>query len=76
MATYKIVLTVKDRFGRTKEINGGSLDVNLDNLTEEDINNIEEALPLENYVTKPELDAELNEIDERLDETYIWERMQ
>jgi hypothetical protein len=55
MATYKVKLTVKDRYGSVKHIDGGLIDVGLDGLTEKDFNDIEEILPLENYVTKEEI---------------------
>ena len=57
MATYKVWLTVKDSYGNTKEVDGGTIDVNLaESLTQEDISNIEEALPLDNYLKKSETD--------------------
>ena len=57
MATYKVWLTVKDSFGNTKEVDGGTIDVNLaESLTTEDIAHIEEALPLEEYLKKSETD--------------------
>ena len=56
MAKYKIWLTVKDRYGNTKEIDGGNIDVGLDGLTPEDIDIIEEQLPLEEYLKKSETD--------------------
>ena len=37
MAEYKIVLTVKDRYGNIKEVDGGNVDINLE---ENDIENI------------------------------------
>jgi hypothetical protein len=46
MATYKVLLTVKDRYGYTKELNGGTIEINQDRLTEEDFNQIKEALPV------------------------------
>lgn len=57
MATYKVWLTVKDSYGNTKEVDGGTIDVNLaESLTPEDISNIEEVLPLDNYLKKSEAD--------------------
>lgn len=57
MATFKVWLTVKDSYGNTKEVDGGTIDVNLaENLTQEDISHIEEALPLDNYLKKDETD--------------------
>lgn len=37
MAKYKVWLTVKDSYGKTKELDGGEVDINLD---EEDVDNI------------------------------------
>jgi hypothetical protein len=37
MAKYKVWLTVKDHFGNTKELDGGNIDINLD---EEDVETI------------------------------------
>ena len=60
MATYKVWLTVKDRYGNTKEIDGGNINIGLDELTQDEIDNIEEALPLEEYLKKSEIDTELD----------------
>ena len=57
MATYKVWLTVKDRYGNIKKIDGGEIDVGLSGLTQKDFEDIEEALPLEDFVTKAELDG-------------------
>lgn len=59
MATYKVWLTVKDKYGNTKEVDGGTINVDLATLTPDEVSNIEEALPLEDYVTKVDLDSEL-----------------
>lgn len=61
MATYKVWLTVKDNYGNTKEVDGGTINVDLDTLTKDEIDQIEEALPLEKYLKKEELPAELDE---------------
>ena len=60
MATYKVWLTVKDSYGNTKEIDGGTINVDLATLTPDEITQIEDALPLENFITKTELDTELD----------------
>lgn len=56
MAKYKIWLTVKDRYGNTKKVDGGNIDIGLDGLTDADIDNIEEKLPLDEYLKKSEID--------------------
>lgn len=56
MATYKVWLTVKDRYGNTKKVDGGNINVNLAELSAADISQIEEALPLEDYLKKSETD--------------------
>jgi hypothetical protein len=60
MATYKVWLTVKDRYGNTKEIDGGDINVGLDELTRDEVDYIEEALPLEEYLKKSEINTELD----------------
>lgn len=60
MATYKVWLTVKDGYGNTKEIDGGTIDVDLTSLTQDEIDQIEEALPLEDYIKRANLDIELD----------------
>ena len=37
MAEYKVVLTVKDRYGNVKDIDGGNIDVNLEKAEIENI---------------------------------------
>ena len=57
MATYKVWLTVKDSYGNTKEVDGGTLDISLaENLTTEEITQITEVLPLDSYLKKSEID--------------------
>lgn len=46
MATYKVWLTVKDRYGHVKELDGGNIEVSQDNLTEEDLDKIKDNLPV------------------------------
>ena len=59
MATYKVWLTVKDSYGNTKEVEGGTINVDLATLTPDELNHIEEALPLEDYIKRENLDTEL-----------------
>ena len=56
MAKYKVWLTVKDRYGNTKELPAGDIDVDFADLTQEDLDKIEGALPLDNYMKKDESD--------------------
>ena len=37
MATYKVWLTVKDSYGNTKEVDGGNINVDFNELTDADI---------------------------------------
>lgn len=46
MATYKVWLTVKDRYGKVKELDGGNIKVSQDKLTDEDLNEIKESIPV------------------------------
>ena len=55
MATYKLVLTVKDSAGKEKEIDGGTVDIDLTNLTPAEVTTITEALNLDTYTTDQEL---------------------
>lgn len=70
MAKYKVWLTVKDSYGNTKELDGGDISVNFEGFTQETMNRIEEALPLEDYLKKTEADylATDTEVGEAVDE--------
>jgi hypothetical protein len=46
MATYKVLLTVKDRYGHTKELDGGKIEINQNKLTEEELDELKESLPV------------------------------
>ena len=59
MATYKVWLTVKNSAGNTKEIDVGNINVDA-TLTPEMLSQIEEALPLEEYLKKTDIETELN----------------
>lgn len=61
MAIYKVWLTVKDSYGNTKEVDGGTINVDLTNLTPDEIANIEGALPLDDYIRRDRLDIELDD---------------
>lgn len=50
---YKVWLTVKDRYGNIKDLDGGTIGVDLD---ADVLSQIEEALPLEDYLKKSETD--------------------
>ncbi len=53
MAEFKVLLTVKDRYGNLKEIDGGTINVGL---SDQEIDRIESALPFNDYLKKSELD--------------------
>lgn len=59
MAKYNVVFTVRDKYGKDKEIDGGTVEIDLPTFTKEEITYIEEALPLENYLKKTEVPEEL-----------------
>ena len=61
MATYKVWLTVKDAYGNTKEIDGGNINIDLsvDTFSSEDIEQLGEALPFEDYLKKSNISDEL-----------------
>ena len=65
MATYRVWLTVKDSNGQTKEINAGTLNVDLDGLTEDEIAQLETALKLDTYATDVEVTETVkNDVDQ------------
>ena len=55
MAVYKVYLTVKDSYGKEKEIEAGNINVDFE-LDQDELSQIEEALPLEDYLKKTDLD--------------------
>jgi hypothetical protein len=75
MAKYKVYFTVKDNYGKTKEVEGGTidLDVGFTDLDQREVDYLEEALPLENYLKKSEISAEL---DEYATDTEVGEAIQ
>lgn len=46
MPTYKVWLTVKDRYGQIKELDGGNIHIQQNGLSEEDLNEIKGTLPV------------------------------
>ena len=46
MAKYKVMLTVKDRYGATKELDAGIIGVNQEGLTEDDLNKLKKEIPV------------------------------
>jgi hypothetical protein len=44
MATYKVWLTVKDSYGNTKEVDGGTINVNLAEMSTADIDQVAQKL--------------------------------
>mgnify|MGYP003304415999 CR=1 FL=1 len=55
MATYRLWLTIKDSSGKTKEIDGGTVNIDLTKLTDAEANTVAVALDLESYATDKEL---------------------
>lgn len=53
MAEFKVVLTVKDRYGNIKEVDGGTINVGL---TDAELDRIEATLPFDDYLKKSEID--------------------
>ncbi len=60
MATYRVWLKVKDGYGNIKELDGGTINVDLATLTPDEVDHIEDALPLQNYIKRENLDTELD----------------
>ncbi len=46
MAKYKVMLTVKDRYGITKELDAGTIGVDRENLTEEELDKLKNNIPV------------------------------
>jgi hypothetical protein len=61
MATYKVWLTVKDRYGKTKELDSGTIDVALNDLTPEEVAALDK-----HYATDTELTTAIKENNEIL----------
>lgn len=57
MATYKVWLTVKDSFGNTKELDGGTIDVDLNQVAED----AKDMIDKDGFITKTELDTAIEE---------------
>lgn len=55
MATYRLWLTVKDSSGKTKEIDGGTVNIDLTKLTDSEATIVAGALALDNYATDQEV---------------------
>ena len=74
MATYKVLLTVKDSYGNVKDIDGGTINVDLTELTAAEAAQIKEVLPLDDYLKKEEISVELDsyatdlEVDEAVND--------
>ena len=62
MAKYNVVFTIKDKYGHTKELVGGEIDVELGKLTSADTDAIAEALKLDDYTTDAELVEAMKDI--------------
>lgn len=55
MAKYNVVFTIKDKYGHEKELVGGTIEVDLNDLTSEEVSNITDVINLDEYVTDIEL---------------------
>lgn len=55
MAKYNVVLTVRDKYGKDKEVDGGTVDIDIASLALSEINAIAGALKLDDYATDIEL---------------------
>lgn len=60
MAAYKVWLTVKDSYGNVKEIDGGSINIDMSKLSAEDLSKIEQSLTLDEYIKKDNAVEELD----------------
>lgn len=72
MAKYKLVLTVKDNYGKEKEVDGGEIDIALDELSAQEITTIADALELDTLATDIEVDEAIASHREDIyDDTYM-----
>lgn len=72
MAKYKLVLTVKDNYGKEKEVDGGEIDIALDELSAQEITTIADALDLDALATDIEVDEAIaNHREDIYDDTYM-----
>lgn len=55
MATYKLWLKVKDSSGNIREIDGGTVNIDLTKLTDSEATIVAGALSLDNYATDQEV---------------------
>lgn len=62
MAKYNVVFTIKDKYGKDKEVDGGTVEIAIPTFTTEEIKYIEEVLPLEDYLHKSEVNTELDHL--------------
>lgn len=46
MAKYKVMLTVKDRYGITKELDAGTIGVDRESLTDEELDKLKDNIPV------------------------------
>ncbi len=62
MATYRLWLTIKDSTGKTKEIDGGTINVDLTKLTDLEVDTLSAVLdPI--YVTDKEVEEVVSNAD-------------
>lgn len=72
MAKYKLVLTVKDNYGKEKEVDGGEIDIALNELSAQEITTIADALDLDALATDIEVDEAIASHREDIyDDTYM-----
>ena len=61
MAKYKLIFTVRDNYGKEKDIEGGTIDVDLNELNSTEISAVSKALDLDAYATDQELSEAITE---------------
>lgn len=68
MATYRLWLTVKDSTGKTKEIDGGTVNIDLTKLTDTEATTIASRLDLDSYATDQEVSDALASLPENIED--------
>jgi len=64
MAKYNLIFTVRDKYGKEKDLEGVEVDIDLASLKPADVDIITEKLDLESYATDKELAGAIKEIKE------------
>lgn len=62
MATYKLVFTVKDKYGKEKDLEGVTVNLDLASLNSDEMVSFADALKLDTYATDAELESAITDL--------------